>query len=844
VLDYQDTSALETLDNPLFERQLALEAEMRTAGIQRYRAAVDKANAKGSSSTTKIGTRLVVSSHEHMVAAVTAFIADAESGRAGRKHTAYAFVKKLDADSVANITARCALDTLTVRPSLTKLAVQIGGQIENEVNSRIFEAEMPRAWSKYVVRANEESLEHRKWGWLLKPAELLGVQLEEWSQQDKLLIGSKLLELFCQATGLFQVRLVKGERTGTQYVVEPTATTLAWAAEENRRLETMFPVAMPMVVPPKPWTSPSDGGYWSVQNHNFTLVKTRNKSYHTELASRDLSAVYRAVNALQETAWVVNTRVLGVMQDFYEAGSEVGDIPSAEPKPLPQRPHWMPEGTRVERAAMSDDQLEQFLRWKSEAHETYRLNAKAISKRAAYLRTVAVATKFKDEEAIFFPHQLDWRGRAYPMPLYLQPQGNDIQRGLLLFADGLPIADQMDADWLAIHGAGLFGVDKVSLEERVQWVYDNQADILASAADPYDNRFWTKTKKPWQFLAFCFEWAEFQEQGYGYLSRLPVQMDGTCNGLQNFSAMLLDEVGGAAVNLTPAEFPQDIYKQVAEVVARWVEDDLNSDDPDRRLYAQGWAGNVTRDTCKRPVMTLAYGAKRFGFVNQVEDDTLKPWKEDRPESYPFIKPGTDGRPFDYGFRAAMYLGGLIWEAVAQVVIAARAAMDWLQAAASIVSKQNLPINWTTPTGFLVQQAYRVSHMKDVATTFNNTRIRIKFENGKAKSKIDSRKQASGISPNWVHSLDASHLMLTIGAAADEGITAFSMIHDSYGTHAANAGALARILREQFVHMYSDNDVLAQFKAALEEQLQAELPPLPNKGNLDLNGVLESAFFFA
>ena len=511
---------------------------------------------------------------------------------------------------------------------------------------------------------------------------------------------------------------------------------------------------------------------------------------------------------------------------------------------------------------MTPEQLLEFNEWKAETNRTHRQNAMQISKRAHYLRTMSLAKKFQNEEAIYFPHQLDWRGRAYPIPLYLTPQGSDIQRGLLQFADGGEIQDQIAADWLAIHGAGCFGFDKASLEDRVSWVQEHQEEILACAAAPYSSHFWEQADKPWQFLAFCFDWAGFCEEGFGYVSHIPVQMDGTCNGLQNFSAMLLDEVGGAAVNLVPSDKPSDIYNSVAKIVAEMVAADIHSDDPitvkghdddgkevetmlcTKGELAQGWHGQVNRSVCKRPVMTLAYGAKKFGFSGQVEEDTLKPWRQNNPETYPFIRKEDGKKDYDYGFKASIYLAGLIWEAVGQVVVAARAAMDWLQGMAQAVSKENLPINWTTPTGLLVQQAYRVPVLKRIDTTFNSTRIRLTVNLDQDAGKIDSRRQAAGISPNWVHSLDASHLARTIERAHQAGIRNFSMIHDSYGTHAANTGALALFLREEFVRMYSEMDVLDQFRSDLQVQTGTSLPATPAKGKLDLEQVLESAFFFA
>src|SRR5689334_1249230 len=81
------------------------------------------------------------------------------------------------------------------------------------------------------------------------------------------------------------------------------------------------------------------------------------------------------------------------------------------------------------------------------------------------------------------------------------------------------------------------------------------------------SNFWRGADDPWQFLAFCFEWADYldaENEGRPFISHLPVAVDGTCNGLQHFSAMLRDPVGGEAVNLTPSDRPQDIYQRVAD----------------------------------------------------------------------------------------------------------------------------------------------------------------------------------------------------------------------------------------------------------------------------------------
>ena len=56
----------------------------------------------------------------------------------------------------------------------------------------------------------------------------------------------------------------------------------------------------------------------------------------------------------------------------------------------------------------------------------------------------------------------------------------------------------------------------------------------------------------------------FMEKGKNHYTHLPIAIDGSCNGLQIFSLMLRDEVGGEATNLTPRDKPQDIYGIVSD----------------------------------------------------------------------------------------------------------------------------------------------------------------------------------------------------------------------------------------------------------------------------------------
>ncbi len=85
---------------------------------------------------------------------------------------------------------------------------------------------------------------------------------------------------------------------------------------------------------------------------------------------------------------------------------------------------------------------------------------------------LSVARAFKDVDAFYFPHNLDFRGRVYPIAPHLNHMGHDICRGLLLFSKAEPIGPD-GLYWLKIHLANQMGQDKLSFQDRVAYVDQN-----------------------------------------------------------------------------------------------------------------------------------------------------------------------------------------------------------------------------------------------------------------------------------------------------------------------------------------------------------------------------------
>lgn len=796
-----------------------------------------------------------------------------DNGKPGKRHIICSLFRELQPDYIAYVATKAILShsigSNSPRVSLTAICKKVGEDMEAEVRfNRIFlslekdrEKQVKSGLSKRVGLSYREAFMRAQEKDLIE----IGVldTWKKWTDEQRIQVGLKLIEIFISSTRLARLQKAsKGDGKGFYYLFVFSEMMTEYVNHNDEMLADLAFKFRPMVIPPKPWTTPYDGGYYINLRKQPCLIKDSRKDVAEIYRDVDMPNVYKAVNAIQGTAWRINRRVLDVAQEIlgWISIPEGIGVPSKYPEEKPPRPA----------EADTDEQVSK--EWRVSMVHYYSRQASLRGKRILADALVALADTYKDFEAVYFPHNLDFRGRVYPMTT-LSPQGCDLSKGLLEFSEGISLGEH-GAMWLAFQGANCYGLDKKPMQERLEWVYSNTDMILSIAQNPLDDLRWADTDSPWEFLAFCFEWADYLAKGELFVSHLPVAFDGSCSGLQHFSAMLKDEIGGKAVNLVPSDQVQDIYKIVADKVTGYLKEDAHNGSQDAietledgnqyllkgtSSMAQEWLSyGVTRKVTKRSTMTLCYGSKQYGFAEQVLEDTILPAIAKNPVA--FSKPQ----------QSARYMAALIWKALGDVVVKAVEAMDWLQIVSGLLandrdSKGNsMPVTWVTPAGFPVRQKYPKMKMKNINTvlvgsisvlepfgdtkeltkgTKLNTSIQVPDGN-----KLDTRKQRQGIAPNFVHSMDASHLMLTVDACVDKGINAFAMIHDSYGTHAGKADILYQTVREVFVNTYTEHDVLQELHDHVANQLcpknLKDLPEIPSKGNLDLDLVLESLYAFS
>lgn len=858
------------------ERELALEEEMFNRGKDRFFANIARLKEQRNEGGTTYGKMLLKRGIAPLAAAITAFMEKANSGTAGRRHMAVALLKDIAPDVAAFITLRTAIDTLTSEPMLQNVAVRVGREIEAELrltNLKQNDADRYAMTQRYIQ--GHKSRKYRSTVLRYAYGKSTTVDFEPWPLAQCLHLGQKLIELAIDSTGIFAIELTsnkvrKGNKDMAAYSLVMTPALKEWMDDHLESRSIMAPAYMPTLIPPKPWEGACGGGYYFQAMRPLSLVKTGNRDYlltlDKKIANNEMPSVLRAINALQDTPWRVNRQVYDVADHFWnDTNGDVADLPPRDGYRLPPCPVCGADITdtasaRIPHACLDSLSEEELRRWRRAAAIVREKNISCMSRRLGIAKTLHLAARYKDESAFYYPYQLDFRGRIYAVPAYLNPQGTGLAKALLQFAQGKALGSMAAVKWLAIHGSNCFGNDKVSLDDRYSWVLQHQDDIRLCAEDPYDNRWWTEADDPWGFLAFCFEWQGYLDEGLAFVSHLPIAMDGTCNGLQIFSLILRDEVGGHAVNLTPTDTPQDIYGIVAAKVKLALEaqaakpvdgaDVFAKGETEKPMYNETVCArfllglNISRKMTKRQVMVLPYGGT-FDSCREYTEAWLK--EQAYADSTMPIE-----MPNGYTLRSvARYLAELIWDAIGATVIKAREAMTFLQDTAAVLNKADLPIRWTTPVGFPVQQCYREQKGKRVKTRIGDSLIYLTL-NEEQPDKLAKAKQKSAISPNYVHSLDAAALMRTVCCCADEGILSFAMIHDSYGTHAADSERLAAILRTTFVGMFGGDanmlelwsrEVMAPVPAAVLQKLDG-LPAIPAFGELDVEAVKRSLFFFA
>lgn len=493
------------------------------------------------------------------------------------------------------------------------------------------------------------------------------------------------------------------------------------------------------------------------------------------------------------------------------------------------------------------------------------------------------------QDTFWLPIYFDFRGRVYYRGALVNYQGDDLQKSLLQFeartvpshSENHNLPDSM-VETLAVYACGLEGKhDKGTLREqrnRYLSMRSNNSNVaILNGAD-----------KPYQLQALL----QTHALDLPAIDRIPIQLDGTCNGLQHLSAMFGDEVAAPFVNLVNVdpndEGPADIYKKVADIV-QWKLTYASS-----RLYPldpfvsrMNNAITIDRKITKRSVMVLPYGGTLTAIRSFVtaavlaQEPNPAPWvsclrydmeqklwvADEQAEHDGYL--AFENRPLELHplFKQDMHkLADIVWAAIEETLPRALWAMKAFKTIGEYVGDNILEWRTRRDLGYGVDKNdtlwVKQARMKSQA---KRTRLKGLHLPESVRSllmlvgsdEVDKSYHRTGIVANLIHSCDAAHLARTMGLFHMAGLRDFAAVHDCFATRLTQVDALREMIRNSFMWQYQSNPLAApvrivdpktgEAKATFTDWYDLALcagTRLPDQGKWRISDMDKSYWFFS
>lgn len=667
-------------------------------------------------------------------------------------------------------------------------------------------------------------------------------------------LGGVLLDLVIKSgINIIETKIVYNKGRRTQYVVY-TEECFRMVLQSRERLLTEYRKFPILLAKPVEWVSfDGSGGYHNSELYKVSLIKARtgSKKLLRQFFERgDVQALFDTLNTLQSTSWRVNKRVFDVMDYVFQ--NNVVDHESSTNNPyllgkIPYNGQMEAEDfinihnygeINTEGKYKGLPKEKTMMRKYFKDIETQRDIVIANTGKAIMLNLVLYnAKEYLQEEEFYFSYQYDFRGRIYPIQQHLQPQGKGEVKALIEFKNGCKIENDDQLFWFLVHGANCYGYDKELYADRVDKIRAKTKEIQAIAQDPLGNRqYWKDADEPYLYLAWCFEYSNYLDFPESFVSHIPIALDATCSGIQIYSGLLRDKSGAEAVNVV-GDTRNDIYQEVADKVNEYLDkgdypkyltyktSDGKVHEESTKALADSLKGKITRQLTKRNTMTQPYSVTRYGMYEQLkgelqelENSNKKFWVGDV-------------------WIVAKLLTDLNDRAIAETVKGARVGQGFLKEVTGDIVKAGNWVFYTTPiTKFPVLQKIHKTVMERVVTPIGKLSIR------KATLEINPTKMVNGIAPNFVHSLDATLLAMTVLKLKEDGCTNFHLIHDSYGVPVNQVQNLNLRVRQAFKELFEDKPLERWVKQVHPEYAKQAEDVMIN--TLDLEDVINSGYIFS
>ena len=679
----------------------------------------------------------------------------------------------------------------------------------------------------------------------------------KWTDRLCLQVGSWLAKVVNAKTDWFAEMHGFDERGRNRplFVFSDELESIKSALFAQSEVYAYFP--LPMLIPPVPWSGSQNGGY--VLNEE-TYKQAIVRGWHIDTKVTQLTIDF--INNQQNVGFRINPFVQEVQKKLFEKGwtihgssdlltpADLKDSWRPYRRPEPWEVPTLPEDLRAvkkPKRGASEEERERYKARKAEDARITEWHTRQLTllelgrPTARFMRAVNL---IKNDETFYFPWNLDWRTRCYPMIDTISPQGPEYHKAVLDFATDTPL-DERSEIWMARGVASAAGMDKKSFREREQWTHDNLDLIARVAVDPISDGWdiWTNMPEPWIFLRACKEYYEcFIACSKSTTNIFCLGQDATCSGLQLLGGMMHDLATCDIVNCTPGhDEPQDAYGAVLSRTIELIKENEHSALNKRRILEKIRGKRFLTKLC---VMTKAYAAGHDTRVTQVkealaEKDIELAYNDDRNDELIEILVTT------------------IEKAMDEVVPASKYILEWFQETAKAAFEKNegtLDLKYMTPSGNYVTCVYRKPITERVEVELlGNTIITPGSKELKDRRRpqqmigvgdVDIDDGIRAIGANLTHGAgDASLLHVSFHDAPEDLL--YATTHDCvYAPPSKMVDEINRRVREGFIRVCAF-DVLTKFAFlnGVPECVPPEISITDKESYYDPETVRDAEYFF-
>ena len=419
-----------------------------------------------------------------------------------------------------------------------------------------------------------------------------------------------------------------------------------------------------------------------------------------------------------------------------------------------------------------------------------------VTKSIQQAEVLSTANALADDPFYLRAH-VDGRGRIYTSRSVLNYQQGDLSRGLLEFAEGVPLTEE-GVDAIYLHLANSWGI-KGDITDRIKVGREHHEQWIRYATDPVGTASnWLDVDDPWQLLRACIELTTIK---VGDLSNIIIPIDMSCSGLALQSIIMNDPNLAKMTNLLGGF--HDLYTLIGDTLK------LPAEPSERRKII------------KQIVMPKSYGggAKTLGM-------DLRDWAELNPKSSPYLntldmnlyvyvgkgkdrhrvemETTTAGKPIKEHKNRKRYVSkdfeDIARDAISALNTMASSTLEYAESVKRFYKSRldsGLPhIQWLSPSGFVCRAR------KDKTIKINGSlRLRagtIGIVSHQPTGEIDTGRMITASLANIVHSLDASLVHFAL-AHSDYQIVP---VHDSFGSHSSNVWKMQTQLMETLAFIES------------------------------------------